>query len=145
MSLSWMLNGKKDEIKMSDAKAEIGRISWVDLTVENAPQIKDFYSKVVGWKNSPVEMGGYNDFSMNLPGNDETVAGICHSRGVNADLPPQWLIYITVDNVDESAEQCKQLGGKVISGPKNMGQYGRLCIIEDPAGAVAALFEPTKE
>ena len=130
---------------MSNAKNEIGKITWIDLTVENAPEIQDFYSQVVGWKSSPVDMGGYSDFSMNLPANDETVAGICHSRGVNADLPPQWLIYITVSNVDESAEQCKQLGGKVISGPKNMGQYGRFCVIEDPAGAVAALFEPAND
>lgn len=141
-----MQNGEqKKDISMSKTKNETGKITWVDLTVKNAPEIKEFYSKVVGWKSAPVDMGDYNDFSMNLPAGDETVAGICHARDTNADLPPQWLIYITVNNVDESAEHCLQLGGKVISGPKEMGQYGRVCIIQDPAGAVAALFEPAQD
>ena len=89
-------------------------------------------------------MGGYSDFNMNSPDTGNTIAGICHSQGVNAGLPPQWLIYITVKNVDKSAEKCLELGGKLIIGPKDMGSHGRFCVIEDPAGAVTALFEPTK-
>jgi hypothetical protein len=52
------------------------------------------------------------------------------------------LIYITVKSADESAKLCKENGGKVLLGPKDMGGYGRYCVIEDPAGAVCALFEP---
>ena len=78
---------------------------------------------------------------MNAPESGDTIAGICHTRDSNADLPPQWLIYITVENLDQSISSCKELGGKVIAGPKSMAGYGRYCVIEDPAGAVAALFE----
>jgi len=126
---------------MSD-KPEIGAITWFDLTVPNAEDVRDFYSKVVGWKSSPVSMGDYNDFNMTSPGSGETKAGICHKRGGNASFPSQWLIYITVKNADESAKLCKENGGKVLVGPKDMSGYGRYCIIEDPAGAVCALFEP---
>ena len=49
---------------------------------------------------------------------------------------------ITVKDVDKSYEECKANGGKVLSEPKEMGNYGRYCVIEDPAGAVCALFEP---
>ena len=122
-------------------KPEIGAINWTDLTVDNAEGIKDFYSKVVGWNFAPVSMGDYNDFTMNTPESGKSAAGICHARGVNADLPPQWLIYITVANVEKSAEQCLALGGKIIIAPKEMGSYGKFCVIQDPAGAVAALFE----
>jgi len=52
------------------------------------------------------------------------------------------MIYIVVENVEESAVSCSELGGKVLVGPKDMGSYGRYCVIEDPAGATAALFEP---
>ena len=130
---------------MSDkAKKEIGSITWTDLTVTNAKEVKDFYSKVVGWKVAPFDMGGYNDFNMNSPESGKTMAGICHSQGTNAGLPPQWLIYITVEDVDSSAKQCLELGGRLIVEPKNMGDHGRYCVIEDPAGAVAALFESAK-
>ena len=123
-------------------KKNVGEITWFDLTVENAEEIKDFYSSVVGWKSDPVEMSGYNDFNMNKPGDNQTVTGICHAKGGNANLPAQWLIYITVSDVEESAKNCRALGGKIISEPKEMQGYGRYCIIQDPAGAVCALFEP---
>jgi predicted enzyme related to lactoylglutathione lyase len=81
---------------------------------------------------------------MNAPGSGKPMAGVCHARGVNADLPPRWLAYITVENVDLSAEKCIALGGKILTGPKGMDGHGRYCVIQDPAGAVAALFEPAK-
>ncbi len=123
-------------------KLEIGSVIWTDLTVPDAVKVKNFYGSVIGWKSEPVSMGEYNDFSMNSPDSGRTVAGICHSKGVNADLPPQWLIYFAVKDVDESAKLCRESGGKIIAGPRDMGQYGRYCVIQDPAGAVAALFSP---
>ena len=125
-----------------DEKLEIGSIIWADLTIPNAEEVKEFYTNVIGWKPEPVVMGEYNDYSMNSPDSGRTVAGVCHTKGVNADLPPQWLLYFTVKDVDNSAELCKKSGGKVIVGPRNMGKYGRYCVIQDPAGAVAALFSP---
>ena len=125
-----------------DEKLEIGSIIWADLTIPNAEEVKEFYTNVIGWKPEPVVMGEYNDYSMNSPDSGRTIAGVCHSKGVNADLPPQWLLYFTVKDVDNSAELCKKSGGKVIAGPRNMGKYGRYCVIQDPAGAVAALFSP---
>ena len=125
-----------------EEKLEIGSIIWADLTVPNAEEVKDFYSKVIEWKPEPVVMTGYNDYSMNSPETGRTIAGVCHSKGVNADLPPQWLIYFTVKDVDESVKKCLNSGGKIIAGPRNMGKYGRYCVIQDPAGAVAALFSP---
>ncbi|MCH9028080.1 MAG: VOC family protein [Bacteroidetes bacterium] len=130
---------------MSDQeKPEIGSVSWFDLTVPNAEEVRDFYSKVIGWKSEPVPMakGEYEDYNMKAPESDLTVTGVCHAKGVNADLPARWLLYITVESIDKSIEECKANSGKIIAGPKNMGNYGRYCVIEDPAGAVCALFEP---
>ncbi len=127
---------------MSD-KPEIGSITWFDLTVPNAEEVKSFYNKVVGWKSENVDMGKYNDFNMQSPDSGETKTGICNKKGGNVDFPSQWLIYITVKNVDESAKLCKENGGKVLVGPKEMSGYGRYCVIEDPAGAVCALFTPS--
>jgi predicted enzyme related to lactoylglutathione lyase len=121
-------------------KPSVGTIIWTDLTVKNAAQIRDFYSQVVGWEPAPVAMGDYHDFNMHPPEDDAAVVGVCHARGVNADLPPQWLIYITVADLDASAARCVALGGQVIVGPTEMGT-SRYCVIQDPAGAVAALIE----
>ena len=132
-------------LTVSDSiKGQIGAIEWVDLTVENAQEVRDFYREVVGWQPSPVPMGAYDDFNMNAPATGKAVAGICHARGANADLPALWLVYIRVDDVDKSAARCVALGGSVISGPKGSESQGRYCVIQDPAGAVAALFTPPR-
>ena len=123
-------------------KPEIGSITWCDLTVPNAVEVKDFYAKVVGWMPEGLSMGDYEDFAMSVPESNKVAAGICHAKGSNAKLPPQWLIYITVEDVDKSAESCIQLGGKIIVEPKNMPGYGRYCVMQDLAGAVCALFKP---
>ncbi len=117
-----------------------GQIVWQDLTVANADGVRDFYRQVVGWGASPQDMGGYEDYSMTTPDGQDVVAGICHARGVNAGLPPQWLVYIAVANLGMAIERCVALGGEVIDGPRQMGNVP-YCTIRDPAGAVCALIQ----
>lgn len=117
-----------------------GTIGWIDLTVEDADSVRAFYEGVVGWRHIPVEMGEYDDFSMQPPGEDAPVTGICHARGVNAGLPPVWIVYFIVENLDESLEVCELGGGRILSGPRSMSN-DRYCVIEDPAGAVCALYQ----
>lgn len=121
-------------------KPKVGSITWRDLTVEDAPAVRGFYEQVVGWETKAHPMGDYDDYEMTLPGGGPTVTGICHARGANAKIPPQWMIYITVENVEESAKKCVELGGEILDGPRLMGQ-SPFCVIRDPAGAVAGLIE----
>lgn len=116
-----------------------GMIAWTDLTVADAEAIRDFYEAVTGWTPEPVRMGDYSDFVMNADG--QGVAGICHARGHNADLPTQWLIYITVEDLDDSIDECVRLGGSIVAAPRGL-LGGRFCVIKDPAGAVCALYQP---
>lgn len=125
-------------------KTEVGVITWRDLTVSNAEEVKKIYEEIIGWTFEPVSMGDYDDYVMKSPTSDMPVAGICHARGTNKDIPPQWLIYITVEDIDKSSSRCVELGGKILVEPKSMGSYGRFCVIEDQSGAVAALFTPSK-
>lgn len=119
--------------------SKIGTLLWHDLTVPNADEVKDFYQRVVGWESSGQDMGGYEDYNMMPPGSQTPVAGICHARGVNAKIPPQWMIYFCVADAAKSAAECQRLGGEIIDGPRQQGQ-ATFCIIRDPAGAVAALY-----
>ena len=125
---------------MSD-NSQVGKIGWIDMTVDDADGLRDFYKSVVGWGTEAVSMGDYSDYSMTLPDSGEAVSGICHARGSNAGLPGGWLIYITVADVDVSAAACKEGGGEVLLEPKNLAG-GRFCVIRDPAGATAALYQP---
>ena len=121
-------------------ETKLGSIAWTDLTVPNAVEVRDFYSAVVGWKFEGLSMGDYEDFVMMPSGSTDGVAGICHARGSNAGLPPVWLIYVTVENLDTSLVAVASGGGEVVSGPRAVGG-DKMAVIRDPAGAHLALYE----
>jgi hypothetical protein len=119
-----------------------GSIAWADLTVRDAEAVRDFYRAVAGWSPKGLDMGGYEDYVMEPADRHEAIAGICHARGVNASLPPAWLIYIVVADLAFSMSQCRQRGGTVVGSPRSAGSLGEFCVIRDPAGVYAALLQP---
>ena len=122
------------EAVMSDG----GGVTWVDLTVADAPQVRDFYQAVAGWSAAPVDMGEYSDFAMIAPEGTGAVAGICHARGGNADMPPVWMVYFSVPDLDAGLEACRDLGGEVLTPVRKAGGF-RYAVVRDPAGAVCAI------
>jgi len=118
-----------------------GMVIWRDLTVQDADRIRHFYERVIGWKSLPATSEGYRDFNMVIAKSGEKVAGIRQARQSFVALPPQWLIYILVEDVERSVAICKQLGGEVLIAPRHLGRC-RFCTIRDPAGAVCALYQP---
>ena len=119
----------------------LGSIGWVDLTIPNADEVRDFYAAVAGWQATPLSMGDYEDYVMQAPGATDAAAGVCHARGANAGLPAVWLIYIVVADLDARLEACRARGGAVVSGPRGAGGTARMAVVRDPAGAHAALYQ----
>ena len=90
------------------------------------------------WQSDAVSMGDYSDF--NMMSGEDAVAGICHARGSNANVPPHWMIYVTVADLDASIAACTEHGGQVLMPPREAGG-GRIAVIQDPAGACMALWQ----
>jgi uncharacterized protein len=128
----------------SDAPASVGRIGWLDLTVPAASAIRDFYGAVVEWSVQEVEMNDagshYADYNM-LGANGNPVAGICHARGVNAGLPPVWMIYLPVGDLAESVRRVGEEGGTVIRTMRGEDEKYAYAAIQDPVGACFALAQ----
>ena len=121
--------------------ADVGKVGWLDVTVPDAPKLREFYKRVVGWTSTGVDMGGYEDFMMAPPSGGDAVAGICHARGSNVGLPNAWLPYFHVADIEASARQVEVLGGRMRTPIRSMGSMGRFAVIEDVGGAVCALFQ----
>lgn len=124
------------------AMAPVGRIAWLDLTVSDASATCAFYRHVVGWsvQDVPMDDGGerYADYNM-LGGDGSPVAGVCHARGVNAGLPPTWMIYLPVGDLAESIRRVEEQGGKVLKAVRGSeGEYA-YAAVQDPVGAFLAL------
>jgi predicted enzyme related to lactoylglutathione lyase len=119
---------------------KIGEMAWLDLTVVNATEVKDFYQKVVGWQAEDVAMGDHNDYVMNSPETLEAVSGICHAKGENADMPAAWLPYFLVKDLHESIAHVTKLGGELVTEIKQAGN-DKYVVVKDPAGAVCSLYQ----
>ena len=123
---------------MTDNK--IGTMAWLDLSVTNATEVKSFYEDVIGWKSENISMGEYDDYAMLEPINSEAVAGVCHAQGVNKDLPPTWLPYFLVADIEASITAVKAKGGTLVTEIKSMGS-DKYAVIKDPAGAACAIYQ----
>ena len=123
------------------AKPNPGTIGWIDLTTGNADQIRDFYESVVGWKSEAVPVESHQDYVITPAGSSEPVAGICHNKGPNADVPGGWMIYIHVDDLVASLESCAHHGGEKVGEVRDLEGYGKSCVIKDPSGSMCVLFE----
>ena len=121
---------------MSERKPPVGSAGWIDLTVADAPRLRDFYSAVVGWKAQEISMGDYADYAMAGP-DGEGRAGVCHKRGANAGQPSVWMVYFVVADLAASAAQCSAKGGKILVDRRK----DKFVVLEDPAGAVCALYQ----
>lgn len=120
-----------------------GSLGWLDLTVPDPDALLEFYRRTLGWKSEPVAMadaqGGYADHLL-LDAAGRPVAGLCHARGQNLGVPPVWLAYIHVDDLDLALDRARAGGGAVLHGPRSAGA-GRMAVIRDPAGTVLALYQ----
>jgi predicted enzyme related to lactoylglutathione lyase len=121
---------------------EGGCITWLDLTVADAAHTRDFYQEVVGWSAEDVQMedaaGQYADYALCTP-DGTAVAGVCHARGVNRDLPPVWLICLPVGDLSESLARAREEGGGVVAERRDSAGAYTYAVVRDPVGAWLAL------
>lgn len=122
-----------------------GRIGWLDLTVRDAVNTRDFYRDVVGWTVQELEMiddgERYPDFVM-LDGAGAPAAGVCHARGTNLGLPPVWMIYLTVADMADSLQRVKAEGGSIVKSSTDEGGRHVYAAVKDPLGVAFALMPP---
>src|SRR5262245_1459366 len=121
---------------MSDPTVR-GRFVWHELMTTDTKSAAGFYSNLAGWTTKPwAEDGSYTLFQME----GRQMAGLMPNPTPGA--PPSWLTYIGTPNVDATVKQAKSLGAKVHKAPSDIPTIGRFAILEDPYGAVFAVFTP---
>jgi len=117
---------------MADRFREQGAFSWFELTATDLPSAQSFYTRLFGWTTEPWD--GEGEYTLIKVGGKE-VAGMSQARP-GQQKPPGWGVYVTVTDVDQSAEQAETLGGKVLVPPTDIPRVGRFTVLQDPQGAV---------
>jgi hypothetical protein len=113
-----------------------GSFCWADLATNDAESAKTFYSEMFGWTvvEDPGPAGIYYIFQSE--GNE-----VAAMYKADPGVPPHWGAYFSVASADEAAAKIAPLGGKLIGGPFDVPDAGRMAIARDPQGAGFSLWQ----
>jgi predicted enzyme related to lactoylglutathione lyase len=111
-----------------------GQFVWHELMTNDAKAAVGFYSKIANLKTqaAPFE----KTYTM-LVGSGRPMGGLMVLAG---DAVPNWLSYIGTADVDETTRKAESLGAKVVKAPAPVPDGGRFAILQDPQGAVFAVY-----
>jgi predicted enzyme related to lactoylglutathione lyase len=128
----------KDRMETSMDETRTDRPSWVDLSSTDAAGSRDFYARLFGWQIEVSPDPQYGGYALcRIDGRD--VAGI--GPTMNEGQPTAWTVYIGNDDTDALASKVPEAGGSVLMGPMDVGDQGRLLLLQDPAGAVIGVWQ----
>jgi uncharacterized protein len=115
-----------------------GTPCWVDLGARDIQQAVSFYSGTFGWDVRPgaPEAGGYSMATLG----GRNVAGIGPNIG-QPDAPSAWAIYFASSDADAAAARITSAGGRVVLGPVDVMDAGRMVVAADVTGALFGIWQ----
>lgn len=123
-----------------------GEFSWHELYSSDHEKGFDFYQAIFGWeRQSEMDMGPMGKYLMwgrqgQQLGGAMTLLGMKAPDG--SDVPPSWMYYVTVADLDAAIERAKAKGARVLNGPMEVPGGQRIVQLMDPQGAAFALVTP---
>lgn len=124
---------------------EPGTPCWFELHTRGVEKAQKFYGDVFGWTVRVDADQQYRE--MTAPGSPCPMGGMMEMKPEHGQAPPNWMIYMTVDDCDAHVAKARELGGQVYVPPMDIPNVGRFAVLADPAGAAFAViklaFDPT--
>ncbi|MBV8227737.1 MAG: VOC family protein [Verrucomicrobia bacterium] len=114
-----------------------GTLCWADLATSDQQAAAAFYRSLFGWE---LEPGTDHPDYLHITYQGQFMGGIPPVKA-SAGKPSHWLLYFLVERIDTSVEQAKKTGGQVLVPTTEVEKVGRFAIVQDPQGAVFALFQ----
>lgn len=120
-----------------------GEFAWNELMTSDAKAALAFYGELFGWKVlQEHDMGPMGTYFIYGQGNKQY--GGMMTKTPDMKMPPSWIHYIQVDDVDAAAKRATQKGAKLMNGPMDVPGGTRIAQLTDPQGAFFALHGPGK-
>jgi uncharacterized protein len=117
-----------------------GALTMNELDTRDFDGAARFYGEVFGWQVEPIEQDRQVLYgSVKLGG--RLVAGIL-PMGDNfpPEVPPNWIPYFGVEDIEAAAAKAEALGGQVLMGPQAVPE-GRFAVLRDPQGAAFSILQ----
>ena len=118
-------------------KGEPGAIMWNELMTSDQTDATEFYTGLLGLGSGSME-GPMEYTLLKVSGDD--VAGVMPITEDMGPVPPNWMVYFGVANVDDTTSQAEALGAIVLVPGTDIPGVGRFATIQDPQGAVFGMF-----
>ncbi len=118
-------------------KGEPGAIMWNELMTSDQTDATEFYTGLLGLGSGSME-GPMEYTLLKVSGDD--VAGVMQITEDMGPVPPNWMVYFGVANVDDTTSQAEALGAIVLVPGTDIPGVGRFATIQDPQGAVFGMF-----
>jgi predicted enzyme related to lactoylglutathione lyase len=112
-----------------------GAFCWNELYTSDLEGAKDFYGGLFGWEWNPFEQSPDPYFVIMNQGRSNGGA-----RGLaQPDMPPNWLVYFAVEDIDAGVSKVGELGGETMMGPMDIG-IAKVAVVRDAQGGYFALY-----
>jgi predicted enzyme related to lactoylglutathione lyase len=124
---------------------EYGSWGWNELGTRDTETAKRFYGAVFGWGHVDEASDRTGTYTIWKVG-EAMVGGMLdmNAAGMPAEVPPNWLVYFTVEDTDAAVEKIKAGGGSVMLEPIDI-PVGRFAVGADQFGAAFAIMQPSEE
>ncbi len=128
------------------ARPSMGSFVWHELMTPDVTGARKFYSALFGWKYEVMDMGQFNYTMFNVAGQEPSLGGMMAMTGPEwKGVPPHWMTYVAVSDVDATAKRCREMGGKVTVPPTDIpNNIGRFAILQDPSGAHISVYRSSR-
>ena len=122
-----------------------GKIIWRDLLTNDPAASQKFYGELFGWEFESVGTASNlkSDSSYTLiRHNGKLIGGMIDTLALNGrrDIS-QWIVLMSVEDIDASVEAVTASGGKIMTPPTDLQSRGRIAVIRDVEGALLGLLE----
>jgi predicted enzyme related to lactoylglutathione lyase len=114
-------------------------LSWNELATRDLESARRFYSDVLGWRVETQPMGD-GRYTVGMVGDHGVVGMIEIDEKFPAGVPPHWLTYFAVDDVEATVRRAEELGGRVIVAPESIPTVGRFAVLSGPLGEAFAVI-----
>jgi uncharacterized protein len=124
-------------------KHKPGDFCWFELATTDQKSAKHFYQSLFGWEASDFPIGQDEFYTMfKVDGRDVGAVYTMRPEQRSSGVPPNWGIYIAVDNADAMTAQAATLGATVLAPVFDVMDHGRMSVLQDPTGAVFSIWQP---
>ena len=122
-----------------------GKIIWRDLLTHDPEGSQRFYAGLFGWEfesiGSASGFGSDSAYTL-IRHNGVLIGGMIDTVALNGrDDISQWIVLMSVDDIDAAAAEFSTAGGEVITPPTDLRRRGKLAVVGDAEGALLGLLQ----